>query len=342
MPRHITIKDVARLAGVSPATVSLALSGDNRVSIKTRQLVKEAADKINYIPNEIGRSLRLQRTETIALIIPNTSQHVFSHPYYSQLLEGITEVLNGYGYNLLLSLNPSEQELSAAYDKVLRNRRADGVIVSSASTKDRNLLRLIESGFPLVYLGKWLHDDVLGVERDDIGGAYAATDHLIRLGRRRIAHFSGPLDHQAGNDRLEGYRKALRDHNIPFDPLLVLEKDFSQEAGYEAAAELVGREIPFDALFAGNDLMAVGAMKLFREKRINIPEDISLVGFDDIELASLIQPALTTIHQPMKEVGIIAAQKLIALLNGQPAEEKQSVVATNLIVRESCGAKKDG
>lgn len=339
MAGNVTIKDVARLAGVSPATVSLALSGDPRVNVKTRKLVKEAAERINYIPNEIGRSLRLQRTETVALIIPNTSHHVFSHPYYSQLLEGITEVLNSHNYNLLLSLNPSEKELSAAYDKVLRNRRADGVIVSSASAKDRNLLRLIESGFPLVYLGKWLHDDLLSVERDDLGGAYTATAHLLRLGRRRIAHISGPLDHQAGFDRLEGYRKALSEYQVAYDPSLVIEKDFSQQSGYEAALDLISRNVSFDAVFAANDLMAIGALKLFKERAVKVPEDVALVGFDDIELASFIQPALTTIHQPMKLVGTIAASKLLALLAGKPPKEKQTVVPTDLVIRESCGAR---
>lgn len=335
--RNITIKDVAKLVGVSPATVSLALADDPRVNVKTKRLVTEAAAKLNYKPNEIGRSLRLQRTETVALIIPNTSHHVFSHPYYSQLLQGITEVLNAQGYNLILSLNPSEQELSAAYDKVLYNRRADGVIVSSASKNDRNMLRLIESDFPLVYLGRWHDHDILGVERDDIGGAFTATEHLIKLGCRRIAHISGPYDHQAGFDRLEGYKQALAQHGIAFNSALVIEKDFSLDSGYDAAAQLIDSGVAFDALFAGNDLMAIGAMKLFRQRGIRVPEDVALVGFDDIELASLVHPALTTIHQPMKEVGVIAAQKLLALLSGEQTEEKQSVVSTHLVVRESCG-----
>jgi DNA-binding LacI/PurR family transcriptional regulator len=187
-PNTVTIKDVASLAKVSTATVSLALSGDTRVNVKTRKLVEEAAMKLNYIPNEIGRSLRSKKTETIAFIIPNTSHHVFTHPYFSQLLEGINEVLERCNYNLLLSTTPSEKDEAAAYNKILKNRRVDGIILSSASVKDRNILRMVESGFPVVYLGKWHHENALTIERDDVNGAYTATEHLIRIGRKRIVH----------------------------------------------------------------------------------------------------------------------------------------------------------
>lgn len=331
------MKDVAKMAGVSSATVSLALAGDARVNAKTRQLVIEAANKLNYIPNEIGRSLRSKKTETIALVIPHTSQHVFSHPYFLKLLEGISEVLDKHNYNLLLSTTPSENDEQAAYEKVLRNRRADGVIISSASIGDRNLLRLIDSGFPVVYLGPWSHDDLITVERDDIAGAYTATEHLLKLGRKRIVHITGPLDHQAGRDRLEGYRRAIQKQGARVDENLIIEKDFSLEAGYEAVSELLDRKIAFDGLFASNDLMAFGAMKRLLESDIQVPNDVSIVGFDDIDMASIFHPTLTTIHQPMKQMGIIATEKLIAELHGETNIDKRTIVQTRLIVRESCG-----
>lgn len=332
---NVTIKDVAKMAGVSPATVSLVLSGDPRVKDSTRRRVEETAKKLNYIPNEIGRSLRAKRTETIALIIPNTSHHVFSHPYFSQLLEGITEILNIYNYNLLLSTTSSEKDESSAYDKILRNSRVDGIILASASVNDLNILRMVESGFPVVYLGRLHHKEVLTVERDDIGGAYMATEHLISLGRRKIVHISGPLDHQESIDRLEGYRKALQDNKILYDDKLVIEKDFSMKAGYEAAFELLNNKIDFDALFAGNDLMAIGAMNCFRANKVLIPKDVAIVGFDDIEMSTLVSPTLTTIHQPMREIGVMAAQKLIDFLNNREVKEKQCIVTTQLVVRES-------
>ncbi|MDR6550960.1 LacI family DNA-binding transcriptional regulator [Paenibacillus qinlingensis] len=336
----VTIKDVANLANVSTATVSLALSGDSRVNIKTKKLVEEAANKLNYIPNEIGRSLRAKKTETISFIIPNTSHHVFTHPYFAQLLEGINEVLDNHNYNLLLSTSPSEKDESAAYNKILKNRRADGIILSSASINDLNILRLVESGFPVVYLGKLRHDNVLTVERDDIGGAYTATEHLIRIGRKRIVHITGPLDHQEGIDRLDGYKKALLDNKIHFDESLIIEKDFSRESGYEAAAELMRNHIEYDALFAGNDLMAIGALKFYKENKISVPGDVSVVGFDDIEMSTVVSPMLTTIHQPMREIGYAAAEKLISFLNNQEVQEKRTIMSTHLVIRESCGAER--
>jgi DNA-binding LacI/PurR family transcriptional regulator len=339
--RNITIRDVAKIANVSIATVSLALSGDPRVNVKTKKLVEEVALKLKYIPNEIGRSLSKKRTETIAFIIPNTSHHVFSHPYFSQLLEGINEVLDNCNYNLLLSTTPSVTNEATAYDKILKNRRVDGIILSSASVKDKNILRMVESGFPVVYLGRWHHEDVLTVERDDLNGAYMATEHLIRIGRKKIVHISGPLDHQEGIDRLEGYKKALADHKILFDPALIIEKDFSRQAGYDAATELADRNITYDAVFAGNDLMAIGAMRYYKENKIAVPEDVAMVGFDDIEMATVVSPMLTTIHQPMRQIGRAAAEKLIAFLNNREIVEKQSLLTTHLIIRESCGALKN-
>jgi DNA-binding LacI/PurR family transcriptional regulator len=338
---QFTMKDVARMAGVSSATVSLALAGDSRVNVKTRQLVIEAANRLNYVPNEIGRSLRSKKTETIALVIPHTSQHVFSHPYFLKLLEGITEVLDRYNYNLLLSTTPSEKDEQAAYEKVLRNRRADGVIISSASIADRNLLRLIDSGFPVVYLGPWYHNDVITVERDDIVGAFAATDHLLNLGRERIVHITGPLDHQAGRDRLEGYRRAFQKRGMKVHEDLIIEKDFSLEAGYQAISELLDRKAAFDGLFASNDLMAIGALKRLLEAGIHVPNDVSVVGFDDIDMASIFHPTLTTVYQPMKQMGIIATEKLIAVLHGQTDVDKKTILQTQLIVRESCGGLKN-
>ncbi|MBB6731460.1 LacI family DNA-binding transcriptional regulator [Cohnella zeiphila] len=335
----VTIKDVAKVAGVSTGTVSYALAGDPRINEKTRKLVEEAAHKLNYIPNEVGRSLRSRKTETIAFVIPNTSSHVFSHPYFLKLLEGITEVLEEYSYNLQISTTPSEKEEAKAYDKILRSNRVDGIILSSASLKDRNILRMVESGFPVVYLGKWHHEEVLTVERDDFRGAYEAASHLAGLGRRRIVHISGPLDHQESVDRLEGYKQALSDHQILYDASLVVEKDFSREAGAAAVEELRAANVRYDGIFAGNDLMAIGALKQLKRMNIAVPEEVSVVGFDDIDMADAVTPELTTVHQPMREIGRMAAEKLLAVLQDREVPEKRSIVSTRLIIRESCGGQ---
>jgi DNA-binding LacI/PurR family transcriptional regulator len=334
-PTNVTIKDIARIAEVSPATVSLALAGDPRVSVKTKRKVEEVASRLKYVPNEIGRSLRAKKSDTIALIFPNTPHNAFTHPYFVHLLEGITEVLVPNGYQLLVSTSPTEEV--ASYEKILKNRRADGIILWPASIKDRNVLHIVESGFPVVYLGKWHHSEILTVERDEVGGAYRATEHLLRLGRKRIVHITGPLDYQVSLDRLEGYKLALQYNKTLFDPALVIEQNFTMESGSEAAAQLCRSGTEFDAIFAGNDRMAIGAMRELLKAGIRVPQDVAIVGYDNMEMAEVTTPALTTIHQPMRRMGTVAAQMLLAELSGQPVENGQVVVPSELVVRESCG-----
>lgn len=336
---YVTLKDIARIAGVSTATASLALSGDPRVNVKTRKTVEEIARRLKYVPNEIGRSLRVKKAETIALIFPNTPHNAFSHPYFVQLLEGISEVLVESNFHLLLSVSPTESDESASYDKILRKRRADGIILWPAPVKDQNIGRIIESGLPLVYLSNWHHDEVYTVARDDFGGAYAAAALLVKAGRKRIVHLTGPRAYQVSIDRLAGYRQALEGSGILFDPGLVSEGYFTMEGGYEATARLLEEGARFDAIFAGNDAMAIGAMKRLQESGVRIPEDVAVVGCDNIEMAALTTPPLTTVHHPMREIGRLSAQKLIRMLNGEPVAEKQTVVPSEIIIRQSCGTK---
>ncbi|THF72877.1 LacI family DNA-binding transcriptional regulator [Cohnella fermenti] len=330
---HVTLKDIARVAGVSTATASLALAGDPRVNVKTKRLVEEVAKRLNYVPNEIGRSLRAKKAETIAFIFPNSPHFAFTHPYFSQLLEGISEVLVENSFHLMLSVAPSEANESAAYDKILRNRRADGIILWPASIRDRNIMKIVESGFPVVYLGRWHHEEIATVEREDIGGAYKATDHLLKQGRKRIVHLSGPQEYQVSIDRLEGYKRALQEHKVLLDPAFVMEKDFSMEGGAEAVKELLASGMRFDAIFSANDRMAIGAMKELQESGIRIPEEVAIVGYDNIEMAAMMSPGLTTIDQPMKEIGRLAAAKMMAMLSEEDVGELRTVVPARLIIR---------
>lgn len=332
---NVTLKDIARIAGISTATASLALSGDSRVNVKTKKMVEDVAKRMKYVPNEIGRSLRAKKAETIALVFPNTPHFAFSHPYFVQLLEGITEVVVKNSFHLLLSTAPSEEDASAAYDKILRNRRADGIILWPASIRDVNILRIVESGYPVVYLGKWHNDEIVTIEREDYGGAYKATEHLIKLGRKRIALVSGPHDYQVSIERLAGYKQALEDYRILFEPLLIIEKDFSMEAGAEAARELQASGISYDAIFAANDRMAIGAMKSLQDMGIAVPDDIAIVGYDNIEMTTMTNPTLTTMDQPMRQIGSLAAEKIISMINQEGIVTKQTVVPANLIIRDS-------
>ncbi|GAA3402461.1 LacI family DNA-binding transcriptional regulator [Paenibacillus hodogayensis] len=336
---HVTLKDIARKAGVSTATASLALSGDRRVKEKTRRAVEEAASLLNYVPNEIGRSLRAKKAETIALIFPNTPRFAFSHPYTVHLLQGISEVLVHNHFHLLVSTAPSEADETAAYEKIVRNRRADGIILWPATVRDRHILRILDSGLPVVYLGKWHDGEVATVERDEFGGAYKATEHLLKQGRRRIAHISTPQHYQVSIDRLAGYKSALEDYGIPFDPSMVIGKDFSMESGADAARQLHAGGFVFDAIFGGNDRLAIGAMRALQQLGLSVPHDVAVAGCTNLEMGTITTPALTTIDQPMAQVGTLAAQKLIHMLNGEPLEQRQTLVSPQLIIRGSCGAQ---
>ncbi|MDQ3691042.1 MAG: LacI family transcriptional regulator [Chloroflexota bacterium] len=328
------------MAGVSAATVSMALADSPRVAERTRLAVRHAADQLDYVPNSMGRGLRAQRLDAIALVIPLQSEEVFSHPYFMEILQGISEIADDADFTLVLSTSRGSED-DSAYRKLLRSRRADGVIVASAAAADRNLDRLVASGYPVVYLGRYPHDSsVCTVGIDDHGGAAAATSHLLEThGRRRVAHLAGPLDHLAFHDRFEGYRAALGRAGLPHDERLVISTgdDASESAGEAACDQLLRAGVDFDAIFGGDDEIAIGAMRALRKVGRRVPEDVSVASFDDIRVASVHRPALTTIRQPMRETGRLAARRLLGLLSGATPEPAQIVLPTELVIRTSCG-----
>lgn len=337
--RPLTLGDVGRLAGVSSATASMALADHPRISVKTKEAVRRAAEQLDYVPNSLGRGLRAKRLDTIALVVPLASHHVFTHPYFMEVLDGISEVANANGLTLLVSTAPGRDGGDSAYLKLLRGRKADGVIVAAAATADRNVDRLAESGYPVVFLGRYPHDRLVpAVGVDDHGGAVAAIQHLIEVhGRRRIGHISLSPDHTAGHDRFSGYQAALAAHGIAFDARLVADGDASQASGETACTSLIAARAEFDALFVGNDEMAVGAFRALRRARISVPDGVAIIGFDDIDLASVLQPALTTVWQPMRETARVAAVRLLDLLAGRLPEPRQLELPTRLRIRQSCG-----
>ena len=339
--RPLTLKDVARLAGVSTATVSLALADDDRISAATKATVRHAAAQLNYVPNSLGRGLRSQRVGSIALVVPQSSRDVFSHPYFMEVLEGVSEVTNAHDLMLAVSTAPADGG-DRAYLRLLEGRRADGVIVASAAITDRNVDRLASSGYPVAFLGRYPRDpDLCAVGVDDTGGAAAAVTHLIDdHGCRRIAHVAAPLGHQAGLDRLEGYRAALGRRGLPFDEQLVTEGDVSEASGERVTAELLRSGAHFDAVFAGNDEMALGVLRALEHH--GVTPRLPVVGFDDIRLASVVRPNLTTVRQPMRETARLAAQRLLDMLAGRAVDPRQVVLPTELVVRESCGCSTAG
>jgi DNA-binding LacI/PurR family transcriptional regulator len=336
---RVNLKDVARLAGVSAAAASMALSNSPRVSEETKKTVAQAAAKLRYVPHSAGRALRSQRVNAIAVVLPHSSQHVFSHPTLTALLEGIVSVAADNDLSTILSTSRSDEDEASAYRRFMQGRLADGVIVASAAVADANIIELAGSGYPIVIVGRAPHlARAATVSLDDCHGGEVATRHLLEAhGVRRIVHITGPLGHQSAQDKLSGYRSALMAWAIAPDPSLEIEGDYSDVSGAQAVERLLSQGTAFEAVFAANDQMALGARDALRAHGIAVPGDLPLVGYDDIPLARYVEPALTTVQGDMTAVGAAAARRLLALIGGHDPDELITLMPTDLVVRNSCG-----
>ncbi len=334
--KAVTLADIAAVAGVSVSAVSMALADHPRIGVRTKEQIHSVAEQLGYVSNSAARSLRQQRSGTIALIVPNTGQHVFGHPYFMQLLVGVSEVLNARGASLLVSTNPDERHGVVAYERVLRSRAADGAIVASAAVDDVNVLRLVDSGLPVVLVGNYpAIPGSVSVAVEDIEGARLATDHLRTVhGLTELAHISGPVNHQTSIERLAGFRSALPVNRRVRAPVAI--GDFDEDSGRRATAEILATCPGIQGIFAANDEMAFGALVELKARRLRVPEDVALVGYDDFGVSRLTSPAITTVSVPAAEVGRRATARLLDLVDGV-AQHGQETLPVSLTVRESCG-----
>jgi LacI family transcriptional regulator len=334
-----TLEEVARLAGVSRSTVSRVVNDHPNVRTETKERVWEAIRRSGYQPNVVARSLVTNRTQIIGMVIPEAVTKVFTDPFFPLLLRGATEVCNNHHYQLLLSLFTAPEDQEQDCQRVLSSGYLDGVIVASSLMDDPLIPNVLSSGIPLVSIGRHPDKQVHYVDSDNVGGARMAVEHLIRLGHRRIATITGRLGMNAGQDRLEGYRQALIVHSISVKEDLIAEGDFTERSGMMAMQRLLSASPT--AVFAANDVMAIGALKALRAVGLKVPQDIALIGFDDIPIASLIEPSLTTVRQPIERMGSMAADLLLNLLQSSLEEEvlpHRIILPTELIVRNSCGS----
>ncbi|MBB4012850.1 LacI family DNA-binding transcriptional regulator [Niveibacterium umoris] len=313
LPENITLEMVARTAGVSPATVSRILNGSARVSDKKRAAVAAVIKQLNYRPNALARGLAQGRTNSIGVL----TQDIAS-PFYGEALRGIEDALKDTGaIPLIVSGHWILRDEVERLEHLL-SRRVDGLIVLTGSLPDDELIRYAGE-VPLVVTGRDLEaDNLTSLRFDDYAGARIATEHLIDLGHRRIAHVAGPLDHFDSLERLRGYREALIDAGIAFDDDLVVHADFHEPGGLLAINQLIAARTPFTAVFAANDQSAFGARLALHTHGIRVPEDISIVGFDDLPVSNYVVPPLTTVKQPAYEMGEIAARALVSMIHGEP------------------------
>jgi LacI family transcriptional regulator len=325
-----TIADVARRAEVSIATVSRVLNGTTPVQAEKADRVRLAMEELQFVPRQAARVLASKRTNTIGLLLPE-----ISGAFFSPMLKGIEAAAHETGYDLLVH---STQQVETARRR-LGEHNTDGLLVFTNSLAPGELHRLHSLNFPIVLLHQTPPDSldipVIAIENKD--GAVMLIDHLIeRHGRRRIVYLRGPEGHEDSVWRERGYREALEVHQIDFDPDLVSSGGFDDEEAFAAVQGLLSDELDFDAVFAGDDDAAIGAMRALKLEGRLIPQDVAVVGFDDVPFARYLSPALTTIRAPIEQVGREAVRQLTRLMSGQPAEAL-TLMRTELVIRESCG-----
>lgn len=330
-----TLEMVAERAGVSRGTASRVLSGAPNVSAKAVAAVTAAAAELQYRPNLSARSLVTGRTGLVGLVVNETNDTLFSDPYFARVARGAHAALSEADVALVLALAADDRERDRLVD--LAALRLDGLLVVHGHGDPQLVESLVAAGVPTVFAGRTsttTTQDLWWVDSDNAAGAQSAVEHLLGRGRRRIAHISGPLDMVAGHDRLAGWRLAHESVGTAVDEQLVEPGNFSSESGRTAMRTLLDRAPDLDAVFAANDLMAIGAMQVLREAGREIPDDVAVVGFDDIDAASHSSPPLTTVAQDIDAMGRRLAELLLLELSGDSAPQ-QEVIATHLVVRAS-------
>ncbi|HSM57235.1 MAG TPA: LacI family DNA-binding transcriptional regulator [Candidatus Sulfomarinibacteraceae bacterium] len=334
------MSQIARVAGVSRTTVSYVLNDVSGVNISpaTRERVWEVARELNYQPDTVAQSLASGQVGAVALVLTQRP-HLISEAFLSSVVSGLAAAVKPDGFHVLIEpLNPSHQE--AAYGNLVRSRRADGIILVGPRPNDEEMERITADGIPLVLIGKVQSRAVPYVDVDNVEGARLAVEHLLQLDHRRIACVTNaPLIHPASQDRLDGYRRALEAAGVTYDPALVRYGAFTDESGAQAMEDLLRTlDDPPTAVFVASDLVALGVLSVLEAAGLSVPEDVALVGFDDIPLARFISPPLTTVRLPAYDLGYEAGEMMIHRLQQRlPGGEWQKLLNTELIVRRSCG-----
>ncbi len=337
MKRKMTIQEIARLAGVSKATVSRVLNNRGGVSPETRRKVEEVIRLHSYTPNLVARGLSLKKTGSIGLIVAHTAERLSSHLFFIEFLRGISAVLDKRGFRLILAPAESEDRYETSCRTMAEGGVVDGVVVLGVRRNDKRLRYFLRAGIPVVTVGRPIgFPKVDYVDADNTGGARVATEYLLRLGHGEVLFINGPRDHTASLAREKGYRQAFKAMGRELDEDLIVYGDFSFESGYETVRGFLARGKSLSAVFAASDLAAMGAITAFKEAGIRVGHEVSVIGFDDIPYAHFFDPPLTTVRQPIYEMGKEAGRILLLRLEGEAGPGRlHKTFPTQLIVRES-------
>lgn len=327
----ITIKEIAKLANVSQATVSKALNDRPDVSPETRQKIIDLAQKHDFVPNAFGKGLKSRATENIGVIFCREVQPLSGNPFYSRVLEGIEAEVAIQNYNLVLQLIPEHQQ--DKLPKMVRQRQVDGLVLVGIF-QDEFIKNIISNGIPCIMVDpKFMIENCCQILIDNEQGAFAATQYLIQKGHQRIGYISGDLERLSFKQRFNGYKKALTYNNIAVDNALI--QTGGLEKGYQHLKNLLALENRPTAIFAANDINAIHGYKAIQELNLKIPDDISIIGFDDIDLAKYASPALTTVRVYKEELGSIAIRTLFQMIRHEIKAPVTTIVPTKIVERES-------
>ena len=329
-----TMKDVARRVGVDTSTVSRALSGDTRRAPKreTRERILAVAREMGYRPNSVGRMLRTRRTETIGLVVPD-----ISNPGFAEIFAGVRDATIEAGYHVVVADGRDEAIGGAGWDGLAEEGRVDGLLVLAATIRDPTVLRVARSGFPLVLVNRRSEGVAASVVMDDAKGASVAVEHLAGIGHRRIAHIAGPSNVDTGRRRLAGFRSAMASRGLPIDERWIAESDYSLVGGAQAAEQLLrctGDSMP-TGVYISSMLSAFGALSAFEAAGLHVPDDISVVVSDELEMEAHWRPPLTTVAMPLSRMGAEAARMLLAAVDGMPGTDRVIPDEPRLVVRSS-------
>lgn len=332
----VTIKDVAKIAGVSVATVSRVINGTKPVSEETSKRVLDAIKETNFVPNAAARSLVVKKTKMIGIVLND-----ITNVYFGELVKGIDATAKYFDYNIILCNSNDNEKVELDNLFLLKEKGVDGIIYTAHKYIRKEVKEFIDTcKVPIVSLNRPCKN-ALSIRVDNYLESLEATKYLISLGHKNIGFISGYTDDDAsGQERLRGYKKGLLDNNIRFKPTMVVEGNYTVKSGYDACEKLLILNKGITAIFCANDEMAFGAINCVIDRGLNVPEDISIMGFDDIKYASYFRPKLTTVHQPIYEIGEMSTIMLIKQINKEEIMEKDVIVKGGIVVRESTGKVK--
>lgn len=336
----VTIKDIARIAGVDPSTVSRVIADSPRISLKTKEKVTKVMEELDFYPNAIARSLANRSTKTIGVIMPLSSEQVFVNPFFTEVMKGIAASAIKRGYDILFSTGGNGDEEYKATKRIVNEKRIDGLILLTSRIQDKTINDLISKKLPFVVVGKPSKlEDVNWVDNDNQEACYNATEHLIKQGHSNIGFIGGEFSYVFMCERFKGYKQALDIHGIKFNKDYLSIGEFLEEGGYEAMKKLLELNKMPTAIVAADDLMAFGAIRAIKENGLAIPEDIAIVGFNDTPLANFIDPPLSSVEIFVHDLGYNASEILLNHLEHPSDQKKHIIIQTSLKVRKSSSNK---